>query len=107
MVHLEQSWVKQFDGKGVLFVKAIENKSGVKKEYAFTKIEKPHFPQLFLIGTKNVIQKGFFLQGQYEIVAEYYPHGLIGQSNVFVGQDDQNLLAPVGKKDLNIRLKMK
>lgn len=95
---------------GVLFV--IAKKAGPDSgpgdrspPIAVIKIERPKFPQAFVITAKNVMIPGTTLQGPLHVVARYSPTGdAMPAPGSIEGLDAKHPSVELGVKDLQIEL---
>lgn len=110
-ITLLKSLEKNLTPNGVLFV--IAKKAGPDSNpgdrtppIAVIKIEKPKFPQAFVITEKNIMMAGTSLKGPLFVIARYSPSGdALDKKGAIEGYDPKFLSTDVGNKNLNIELK--
>lgn len=102
---------KSLTPNGVLFVIAKQagpdsNPGDRTPPIAVIKIEKPKFPQAFVITEKNIMIAGSSLKGPLHVIARYSPSGdALDKKGAIEGFDPKFPSSEVGNKNLNIELK--
>lgn len=72
---------------------------------AVIKVDRPTFPQAFVITQKNVMIPGAAFKGPFHVIARYSPSGdALNKSGAIEGVDPKFVSADLGNKDLKIEL---
>lgn len=110
-VILAKGLEKNLTPNGVLYV--IAKKAGPDSNpgdrtppIAVVKIERPKFPQAFVISGKNVMMEGSSLTGPLHVIARYSRSGdAMDKKGAIEGFDPKFPSTEIGNKNLNIELK--
>jgi hypothetical protein len=110
MVTLKKGLEKKLTKNGVLYVfaKQAGPDSGPNDRtppVAVIRVERPTFPQAFVITQKNVMVPGSEFKGPLHVIARYSPNGdALNKSGAIEGLDPKFPSADLGNKNLNIEL---
>lgn len=110
MVTLKKGLEKKLTKNGVLYVfaKQAGPDSGPNDRtppVAVIRVERPTFPQAFVITQKNVMIAGSDFKGPLHVVARYSPTGdALNKSGAIEGMDPKFPSTDLGNKNLNIEL---
>lgn len=110
MVTLKKGLEKKLTKNGVLFIfaKQAGPDSGPNDRtppVAVIKVERPTFPQAFVITQKNVMIPGADFKGPLHVIARYSPSGdALNKTGAIEGLDPKFPSTELGNKNLNIEL---
>ncbi|AUN99046.1 hypothetical protein DOM21_05715 [Bacteriovorax stolpii] len=110
MVTLKKGLEKKITKNGVLFIfaKQAGPDSGPNDRtppVAVIKVERPTFPQAFVITQKNVMIPGADFKGPLHVIARYSPSGdALNKTGAIEGMDPKFPSTDLGNKNLNIEL---
>lgn len=110
IISIKKEFVKNITPQGVLYVIAKQagpdsGPSDRTPPVAVIKIDRPTFPQAFVITQKNVMIPGREFTGAFHIIARYSPTGdALTKSGSIEGIDPKNLSVELGNKNLKIEL---
>lgn len=110
MVTLKKGLEKKITKNGVLFIfaKQAGPDSGPNDRtppVAVIKVDRPTFPQAFVITQKNVMIAGSDFKGPLHVIARYSPSGdALNKTGAIEGMDPKFPSTDLGNKNLNIEL---
>lgn len=110
MVTLKKGLEKKITKNGVLFIfaKQAGPDSGPNDRtppVAVIKVDRPTFPQAFVITQKNVMIAGSDFKGPLHVIARYSPSGdALNKAGAIEGMDPKFPSTDLGNKNLNIEL---
>jgi hypothetical protein len=111
-VMLKKGLEKHLVPTGVLYVIAKQatpdsNPGDRSVPIAVLKIDKPNFPQAFVISNKNIMSPGTPFKGPLHVIARYSPSGdALDKKGAIEGFDPKNPSTELGNKNINIELKI-
>lgn len=111
IVNFDKKYEAKLKPTGVLYIFAFKDVPDPEKDrktgpIATLRIEKPIFPQAFVVTQKHVKLAGFQLPNPVHILARYSPRGdLLISPETMEGVDADHLMVDLGMTDLKIELK--
>jgi hypothetical protein len=110
LIKLKPGLEKKLTKTGVLYIfaKQAGPDSGPNDRtppVAVVRVERPTFPQAFVITPKNVMIPGTPFRGPFHVIARYSPTGdALNKSGAIEGLDPKFVSSDLGNKNLNIEL---
>lgn len=110
LVKLKPGLEKKLTKNGVLYIfaKQAGPDSGPNDRtppVAVIRVERPTFPQAFVITAKNAMIPGTAFKGPFHVIARYSPTGdALNKAGAIEGLDPKFVSSDLGNKNLNIEL---